>query len=421
MTLPVDIQSFRKHAVIIGASGSGKTVTAKHVIEELVLSGVKVIAIDPQGDVASMALASSDPNWSRVRKRVYTPASDAGMTLSLNPLNVRSDSSSRMIPAVAANVAGILGYDTRNAEGRSVVAALDQTLLTANGSITSIDALIRALKAHVGDRSVNDQLLAENAVMRNNAREARRHGFDVPDPEPVRPTAATNALEYICSTKHLNELIRRLSQLATGTSRELYCTGRPITMDELTSSDLSVVYLNTLYGASEKVAVVSQIATTLYDWMLKHPSPNLQVVLYIDEIAQFLPAGNKNTSAKEALRLLFKQGRKYGVGIILATQSPGDADYKAMSQAGTWMIGRLSMRQDINKVKPLYANLPDRGMKDSVSGELSGEAVSDLPHMDVGQFQVISPDNFTGIRVLRFPMPRTPHETLDEYALERVK
>ena len=73
--------------------------------------------------------------------------------------------------------------------------------------------------------------------------------------------------------------------------------------------------------------------------MLRNPSPELQALFYIDEVAPFIPPVEK-PSCKEDLELLFKQARKFGIGCLIATQNPGDVDYKALSQFGTWVIGR---------------------------------------------------------------------------------
>ena len=43
---------------------------------------------------------------------------------------------------------------------------------------------------------------------------------------------------------------------------------------------------------------------------------------------------------------LMKQARAFGVGVVLSTQNPVDVDYKALSNAGTWMIGRLQTDHD---------------------------------------------------------------------------
>ena len=48
--------------------------------------------------------------------------------------------------------------------------------------------------------------------------------------------------------------------------------------------------------------------------------------------------------------MLLKQARAFGLGIVVATQNPVDLDYKALSNAGTWMLGRLQTERDKARV-----------------------------------------------------------------------
>ena len=57
-----------------------------------------------------------------------------------------------------------------------------------------------------------------------------------------------------------------------------------------------------------------------------------------------------NPPSKAPLLTLLKQARAFGVGIVLATQNPVDLDYKALSNAGTWFIGRLQTARDQQRV-----------------------------------------------------------------------
>jgi hypothetical protein len=59
----------------------------------------------------------------------------------------------------------------------------------------------------------------------------------------------------------------------------------------------------------------------------------------------YLPPVANPPSRTVMLRML-KQARAFGVGLLLATQNPVDVDYKALSNAGTWLIGRLQTEQD---------------------------------------------------------------------------
>ena len=72
---------------------------------------------------------------------------------------------------------------------------------------------------------------------------------------------------------------------------------------------------------------------------------DLRVLLYMDEVAGYLPP-TANPPTKKPIMLLMKQARAFGVGVVLATQNPVDVDYKALSNAGTWMIGRLQTERD---------------------------------------------------------------------------
>src|SRR5258708_14581106 len=71
----------------------------------------------------------------------------------------------------------------------------------------------------------------------------------------------------------------------------------------------------------------------------------LRALLYMDEIFGYLPPTH-NPSSKQPLLRMLKQARAFGVGILLATQNPVDVDYKALSNAGTWFIGKLQTERD---------------------------------------------------------------------------
>src|SRR5690606_29066236 len=53
-----------------------------------------------------------------------------------------------------------------------------------------------------------------------------------------------------------------------------------------------------------------------------------------------------NPPTKKPIMTLMKTARAFGVGVVLSTQNPVDVDYKALSNAGTWMIGRLQTERD---------------------------------------------------------------------------
>jgi len=69
----------------------------------------------------------------------------------------------------------------------------------------------------------------------------------------------------------------------------------------------------------------------------------------MDEIFGYLPP-TANPPSKLPLLTMLKQARAFGVGVVLVTQNPVDLDYKALSNAGTWFIGRLQTERDKARV-----------------------------------------------------------------------
>ena len=96
----------------------------------------------------------------------------------------------------------------------------------------------------------------------------------------------------------------------------------------------------------ERQFVTSLVLSKLVTWMRRQSgTTDLRALLYMDEVAGYLPP-TANPPTKKPIMLLMKQARAFGVGVVLSTQNPVDVDYKALSNAGTWMIGRLQTDRD---------------------------------------------------------------------------
>ena len=96
----------------------------------------------------------------------------------------------------------------------------------------------------------------------------------------------------------------------------------------------------------ERQFVTSLVLGKLVTWMRRQSgTTDLRAMLYMDEVAGYLPP-TANPPTKKPIMTLMKQARAFGVGVVLSTQNPVDIDYKALSNAGTWMIGRLSTERD---------------------------------------------------------------------------
>ena len=76
----------------------------------------------------------------------------------------------------------------------------------------------------------------------------------------------------------------------------------------------------------------------------------LRALVLFDEVYGCLPPHPSNPPTKRPLVALMKQARAFGVGVVVATQNPMDLDYRALSNAGTWCIGRLQTDADRERV-----------------------------------------------------------------------
>jgi hypothetical protein len=127
----------------------------------------------------------------------------------------------------------------------------------------------------------------------------------------------------------------------------------------------SVFYIAHLTDA-ERMFFVTLLYSAVESWMRAQTgTPALRAIVYFDEIFGYLPPIGNPPSKGPMLRML-KQARAFGVGQVLATQNPVDVDYKALSNAGTWFIGKLQTEQD-------KARLLD-GLESAVSGGLNRSA-----------------------------------------------
>ena len=108
----------------------------------------------------------------------------------------------------------------------------------------------------------------------------------------------------------------------------------------------SIAHLND----AERMFFVSLLLNQVLGWMRQQPgTTSLRAILYMDEIFGYFPPV-ANPPSKAPLLTLLKQARAFGVGVVLATQNPVDLDYKGLSNAGTWFIGRLQTERDKARV-----------------------------------------------------------------------
>jgi len=393
--IDIDSDILARHAAMLGSTGSGKTVMAKALIEECTIDDIPSLIIDPQGDLARLCLNANDKDIKeqggdtkrakifreKAEVRIWTPLRKKGLPICIDPFQVPSanldqEESITAWDMVSAGFTALTDYDMEKPAGKQVRTYLYEILIhmtRLDVKVNDFLSLSRAVKSP-------DKILAEHLFPDETDRPDWNEicaEYDIPDLTGMLPKST------------YDELSRRLAAYSSGINQLLFSNGVPINIDTLIKPSkngkipVNVVYLNTIQDEAQKHYFVQEISRALYSWMLEQQSVDnkLKLLFFMDEVAPYLPPAPRNPPAKDLIKLIFKQARKYGVASVLATQNASDVDYKIMAQANTKFIGRFSQPQDIDKVKHLLKE--DGGNLDMIK---------ELPNLGPGEFQMVSPD-----------------------------
>lgn len=340
------LSSINTHIAVVGAAGSGKTWAAKCVVEEAVRAGVPVIAIDPQGDLVQFLRPRQadafegadrtrrDEYVAKVEPRIWTPGTSHGMRLSLDPIRLPSDEDLARI-----------GRPERRKEER------DSMLQAVAGNLVSLAA--------VGGEETSQQTflyLVLNALQGSPSLSLSKVVEAIMAPDEL---ALPHDPDQILKKSEREKLARKLNAFVLGPGKNLFSGGTALDLDKLITPTsegkvpLNVIYLNALPSDDQKHFFLASLASEIYRWMVTTldatgDRPNL--LFYIDEARDYIPAGGKKPAAKESLIRLFTQGRKYGVGCLLCTQSPRSVDYNVFGNCSTKIVGRMEAEQDIERI-----------------------------------------------------------------------
>ena len=351
-SVEVPVRNLSTHTAVVGAAGSGKTWFAKIVAEEAILCGVPVLAVDPQGDLVQFLrqrpIESIPPEQRdryrefsrRVEPRIFTPGTSHGTRLSLSPIRLptmqdleherperRTEEFEGMVSAVAMDICSLVGTSARGFDQQQAF-------------------LAKVLRGLIGRGATSDPTLTDIAAA-------------VYAPESIGIDDANMLL-----TKASREtLARQIYAVASGPMARLFGGGQPLDLDVMLAPGapgrvpLNVIYLNTL-NDQEKPIFLAALATEVYRWMTCKggSSESPQLLFYLDEARDFLPAGMAQPPAKRPMTRLFTQGRKYGVGCLVCTQSPRSVDYNVFGNCSTKHIGRLETSQDSERVGEWFSN-----------------------------------------------------------------
>jgi hypothetical protein len=370
-----DSRDLTTHAVCVGMTGSGKTGLCISLLEEAAIDGIPAIVIDPKGDLGNLMLTFPDlkpadfqpwidegeasregisledkavataefwrkglAEWgqdpSRIRKfkeavepHIYTPGSQFGIPISVlrsfeaPPPQIRENTeytNDRILSAVSG-LLGLLNIDADPIRSREHI-LLSRILESAwkQGQNLDLVAIIQQIQ------------------------------------KPPFQKVGVFDLESFFPSKERFELAIMLNNLIASPSFSSWIVGEPLDIQRFLYTPegkprLSIFSIAHLSDA-ERMFFVTILLNEMLSWVRSQPgTSSLRALLYIDEIYGYFPPV-ANPPSKTPMLTLLKQARAFGVGVVLATQNPVDLDYKGLSNAGTWFIGRLQTERDRDRL-----------------------------------------------------------------------
>jgi len=354
----VDLEALRRHAAIFAGSGSGKTVLIRRLVEECALQGVSAIVLDPNNDLARLGDRWPDPpaQWgdgdeARAEEYlastdvvVWTPRREAGRPLSFQPLPDFSsflddaDEFAAGVDAAVASLAPRAKVDANTNKAHLGQAVLRQALTHyARGRLSNLKdfvALLSALPHGVSELDNSQKIAADMAQTLTAAM--------VNDPlfggggAPVDP-------------------------------------GLLLTPSAGKRARVSVISFVGLPSEEQRQGFVNQLQLALFAWIKQHPAGDRPLGgLFVMDEAQTLAPSGAMTACTQSTLALASQARKYGLGLVFATQAPKGLHNRISGNAATQFFGLLNHPTQIDAARDL--------------ARAKGSDVPDISRLRTGQF-----------------------------------
>lgn len=357
------------HGVIVGMTGSGKTGLGIVLIEEALRAGVPALLIDPKGDLTNLCLTF--PNLAPADFLPWVNEGDA----------TKAGQSVGDFAAAQADAwrSGLEGWGLSGASIGELRSKVEFTIYTPGsaggvgvnivGSLQApadmndhetvgdeIEGYVSGLLGLVGIEadplSSREHILLSNLIM-NEWQQGR--SLDLPTlvgmalTPPIRKLGVFE-LDAFFPPKDRTAFAMRLNGLLASPSFGAWMSGDALDMDTMLRTPdgrpRCAIVTTSHLSDEERQFVTTLVLSKLVTWMRRQSgTTDLRALLYMDEVAGYLPP-TAAPPTKKPIMTLMKQARAFGVGVVLSTQNPVDIDYKALSNAGTWMIGRLQTDRD---------------------------------------------------------------------------
>ncbi len=370
-----DSKDLVTHGVVLGMTGSGKTGLCLALLEEAAIDNIPAIIIDPKGDISNLLLtfpnltaadfrpwineddaakkgvspddfaASTAEMWKKglaewgqsperiaqfrekVDINIFTPGSKAGIPVSIL--------SSLEHPSFEI-------MDDAELLGERVESTVSSLL-----SLVGVDAdPIQSPQAILLSTIFQKEWQAEKDItLETLIRHIQKPSFD---------KVGVIDLESFLPQKDRQSLALKFNNLLASPGFATWLEGPALDIGKMLHAPdgkprISIFSISHL-GDAERMFFVSLLLNQTLGWMrAQSGTTSLRALLYMDEIYGYLPP-SQNPPSKKPMMTLLKQARAFGLGCLLATQNPVDLDYKALSNIGTWFLGRLQTERDKMRV-----------------------------------------------------------------------
>jgi len=357
------------HGVIVGMTGSGKTGLGVVLIEECLSSGVPTLLIDPKGDLTNLCLIFPELRGTDFRPWVNeSDAQKAGLDMDAfaeqqatawrDGLGGWGIAPERLAALREKVEFTIYTPGSRAGTPINIVGSLQAPPAGSDPEVVSdeIDGYVSSLLGMIGisgdPLSSREHILLANVIQ--NAW-SQGQGLDLATllaqvQQPPMRKLGVLELDAFFPPNDRMAFAMKLNGLLASPSFASWLTGDPLDIQSMLFTPdgkpkcaiVSIAHLDDEQRQSVTALVLSKLVT----WMRRQSgTSDLRALLYMDEVAGYLPP-TANPPTKKPIMLLLKQARAFGLGVVLSTQNPVDVDYKALSNAGTWIIGRLQTEQD---------------------------------------------------------------------------
>lgn len=370
-----DSKDLVTHGVVLGMTGSGKTGLCLTLLEEAAMDGIPAIVIDPKGDIANFCLTFPDLAPSDFRpwineddaaKKNLSPDEFAAAQAAMWKKGLADWGQSGDRIKQLRDKVGITIYTPGSNAGIPVsilssmqvpeFEILDDAELLSDRIESTVSSILGLVGINADPIKSPEHILLSNII---NHCWHENESLDLANiieyvQKPPFPTIGVIAADEFYAPKKRSELAMQINSLLASPGFATWMTGEPLNINKMLYGEKSkpqiAIYSLAHLNDSERMFFVSLLLNQTVGWMrAQSGTTSLRALVYMDEIFGYLPP-TQNPPSKKPLMLLLKQARAFGVGMLLATQNPVDLDYKALSNIGTWFLGRLQTERDKARV-----------------------------------------------------------------------